>query len=197
MSAGRKRCPIDSRAHIAERPWQTDHDRLADQEMSDVEFHHFRDRCYRPDIRCRQPVSRMAFEAERSGMSRRRHQPPQLARIVEMFRVAAGVQLDPIRAQVDPHLGANMGAGWGRDRVSFSASAGTSLSLVGGSNSGTFNNANGSLGAAYRIGAALSTDCGVRGAYQSYGGQAVLPFTWAAFLGVTLGGSVPLNGVKR
>ena len=110
---------------------------------------------------------------------------------------SSGPVLDPVKGQVDPRVSANASVGWSYRRLSLSTSASTTLSLVGGNGSGAFNNVSGATTTAYLIGGGMSVDGGVRYAWQSYGGQATVPFTWAAFVGLSIALALPLNGEGR
>lgn len=105
--------------------------------------------------------------------------------------------LDPIRVVVDPRVGITTNAIWSRYSFSVGTIGNTSFSLAGGSSAGALNAFNGSAFTAYRLTRALAVDCGVRGAWQSYEGQSVLPFAWLAYAGVIFAANVPLNGEGR
>ena len=107
--------------------------------------------------------------------------------------VATSPAIDPVRALVDPRLSWNGFAGWGRDRFSSSLTAGSAVSFAQQSNTGTFNSLFAALGFAYRLGKVVSVDTGVRGFWQSLKGQSTTPPSYAVFLGVTIGGAVPLT----
>jgi hypothetical protein len=51
----------------------------------------------------------------------------------------------------------------------------------------------GALTLGYLLGKAVSMDTGVRGAYQSFGGVTQIPFTYAAFVGLTVGAQIPMR----
>jgi len=102
--------------------------------------------------------------------------------------------IDPVRALVDPRIGGTGSVAWTRDRFTISTFASTTLSLIHSSSEGAFNNAGGAALTSYRLGAGFSVDCGVRAAYQTFEGQAVVPLSYAAFAGITYGAHVPLNG---
>jgi len=108
--------------------------------------------------------------------------------------IAAAPYIDPVRALVDPRVSVGGSAGWGTGQFSSSLSGGTALSLTQSGSAGALNSASFSLGAAYRFGAALALDGGLRGFWQSFEGQTTVPVSYAVFLGVTVGLQAPLNG---
>jgi len=106
--------------------------------------------------------------------------------------------LDPLRATVDPRVGAQGNLGWTRDRFSARVSGGASVSIAdSGNNAGAFDNYSGGTGMAYRVTDWLSTDVGASFAQQAYQGTTTVPFSYGAFGGVTFGAAVPLSGKKR
>jgi len=82
---------IHQHPHALDRAFQAAEDRLADQEMPDVQFHHVGNRCYRSDRIETQAVAGMALEAERLGLRRRLDDPLQL----QAARLAFGLAIAP------------------------------------------------------------------------------------------------------
>jgi hypothetical protein len=77
-------------------------------------------------------------------------------------------------------------------------SGGASVSIAdSGNNAGAFNNYSGGAGMAYRVTNWLSTDVGASVAQQAYQGTTTVPFSYAAFGGVTFAVAAPLSGKKR
>ena len=110
------------------------------------------------------------------------------------FSAGAAPVLDPVRALVDPRVNLLASLGWGRDRFSTSLSAGSLLSLDKQNTAGALSSASGALTLSYRLADALSVDGGVRTAWQRFEGQTTVPLSWAAFVGLTYGVSIPFNG---
>ena len=91
---------VHQRAHAADGAVEAAEDRLADQEMADIELDDRRDRGDRPDRVEGEAVAGMAFEAERLGMRRRRRRCGRAgaARSRALgLAIGAGVQLDDVR----------------------------------------------------------------------------------------------------
>src|SRR4029079_16488541 len=83
-------------AHLADRGLEADEDRLADQEMADIELAHLGDRRDRPDVGVAQPMAHVAFEAEPRAQRRAPAQALELGllrRALELA-IAPGMQFD-------------------------------------------------------------------------------------------------------
>jgi hypothetical protein len=109
------------------------------------------------------------------------------------LNVSSAPALDLITLAVDPRLSIGATTGWARDRF-FSALAGaTALSVASSQNANSLQSVTGSATAGYVLGRAVSVDAGVRGAWQTFGGTTSIPFSYAGFVGVTIGAQVPLR----
>jgi hypothetical protein len=108
--------------------------------------------------------------------------------------------LDPLRATVDPRIGASGSIGWSRDRFSTALSGGAAFSTAPKEvDDGALDSYGASYVAQYRVGKWVSLDTGARLARQQYKatGAATAPFGYAAFVGVTFGYAIPLVGNRR
>jgi hypothetical protein len=106
--------------------------------------------------------------------------------------------LDPLRATVDPRLGASGSVGWSRDRFSARLGGGASVSIAdSGNNAGAFNNKSASAGTAYRLTDWMQVDAGGSLAEQAYQGRTTLQLSYAAFVGLTFGVAAPITGRKH
>ncbi|HKO47521.1 MAG TPA: hypothetical protein VJV79_07355, partial [Polyangiaceae bacterium] len=101
--------------------------------------------------------------------------------------------LDPIRATVDPRLNLGVSAGWSLNRFYSALGANTALSLLApqgadgqSKQNGALSSVAGFLTMGYQLADALSLDTGMRAFWQKYEGTAVVPLTWAAFVGFTV-----------
>ena len=102
--------------------------------------------------------------------------------------------LDPVRISVDPRLSLGAFIGWNRDRFTTSLNVNSALALGQQENQAAgFNYVTGQWINSYLAGKNLSLDAGLRGVYQSFGGQTTIPASLVAFVGVTIGAYVPLN----
>ena len=92
---------MHQRAHELHRAVEPAEDRLADEEMADIELDDGADRRDRADRVEGQAVAGVAFEAERLGPGRRRGEAPQLAlaRLARGVAIGAGMELDDGRAE--------------------------------------------------------------------------------------------------
>jgi hypothetical protein len=94
---------VHQRAHAGDARLEAGEDRLADQEMADIQFGELRDRRHRGDIVEGQAVAGMGLDAvparERGGVG----EAAQFGRplLSPEMRVAAGVEFDDRRAQPD------------------------------------------------------------------------------------------------
>jgi len=102
--------------------------------------------------------------------------------------------IDPLRATVDPRVGANTGVGWVRDRFSVNASSAVSFSIAGQKDRGAIDSVGAGAGVAYQLGAGFSVDSGIRAAWQTFQGTTITPASWGAFLGLTFVAQTPLSG---
>jgi hypothetical protein len=108
--------------------------------------------------------------------------------------VGAAPYLDPLRATVDPRFGVSGNAGWAKQRFSIAAGAGAAISLADTNDQGAVNSVGLSLGSSYRLGRGFSIDGGATTGYQTFQGVTIIPASWTAYLGVTYGAQVQLNG---
>jgi hypothetical protein len=110
--------------------------------------------------------------------------------------LGASVSIAPIvdqaRATVDPRLGAAADASWSRDRTTVSATVGSAISVA--SDEDAFNSIGASASVTYDLGAGFSADAGVRTAWQTLGGDTLIPPVWGLFIGVSWQGGLPLYG---
>lgn len=106
--------------------------------------------------------------------------------------------LDPLRATVDPRLGGSAGIGWSRDRFSTGLSASSAISTAAeDADAGAFDTYQASYVASYRVADWLGLDAGARFAKQKYQAVTTVPFSYAAFVGLTFGYEIALWGGRR
>ena len=105
--------------------------------------------------------------------------------------------IDPVRALVDPHVSANAYVNWSKDRFSSTVSGIGGLSLASGGNNGALNSASGIFSVSYRLGDAVSTEGGVRAAWQSFAGTTSLPLSLGVYVGISVALSTQLAGARR
>lgn len=132
--------------------------------------------------------------------------PTFAAAVLHERRLAKGVltlslnafsapQLDPLRATVDPRIGAAGVVGWTRDRFFSSITGSMALSIADADNNpGAFDQRQASLVAGYRLTDWALVDAGGRLTELGYQGTTTIPLTYAVFVGLTLGYVVPLVG---
>ncbi len=103
--------------------------------------------------------------------------------------------LDPLRALVDPRLGVTANIGYTRKKLFIMTSGSTAISVAPeGNDTGALDFAQAEARAGYQLGDLTAIDTGARITRQTYGGQAVIPTSWAVFVGITLGYSAILAG---
>jgi hypothetical protein len=103
--------------------------------------------------------------------------------------------LDPLRATVDPQVGARGTLGWSRDRFSTSLLGNGAFSIASPqANAGAFDSYQASFVNTFRCSDWVSLDAGGRLLQQQYRGNNVVPFSYAAFVGLTLGYPITLSG---
>ncbi|HYP90956.1 MAG TPA: hypothetical protein VEQ59_22475 [Polyangiaceae bacterium] len=96
--------------------------------------------------------------------------------------------LDPLRALVDPRVGLSGNIAYTRRKLTLSTSGGVSFSYAPeGSHASAVNSVQGEARASYAVASVASLDTGARIARQTYGDATVIPTSWAAFVGITLG----------
>jgi hypothetical protein len=88
-----------------------------------------------------------------------------------------------IPASVDPRVGFGGNFGWNRDRIGFTAAAGSSVSVTSNATGLSYVTAN--AGVTYRLAEALSLDGGVRMAWQKTNLKTTIPLTGAAYVGLS------------
>jgi hypothetical protein len=109
--------------------------------------------------------------------------------------VASSPFIDPVLTLVDPRLSAGAFAGLKRGAFGAAVSGSTAVSLAThGENNGAFNAINGGANLSYLLATGFSVDGGVRESWQTFAGNASIPLSWAAYIGVTIGAQVPLSG---
>jgi hypothetical protein len=109
------------------------------------------------------------------------------------FSASSAPVVDLVTGAVDPRLGFSGQLGWGLDRFSANLGVGSTFSLTGPDSPGAYRAVGAGGGLAYRFGAALSADTGVRAAWQTFEGQATIPWNYAVYVGVTIGTSLLLS----
>lgn len=103
--------------------------------------------------------------------------------------------LDPLRATVDPQIGARAGLGWSRERFSTALTGDGAVSIASPqADAGAFDSYQASFVNTLRCTEWLALDAGGRVVQQEYRGINVVPFGYAAFVGLTLGYPVTLYG---
>lgn len=101
--------------------------------------------------------------------------------------------MDPLRATVDPRVGVTGSVGYTRDKLTLLATANTAVSVAPNDKKASSVNGSQAEGrAVYQLGKLTAVDAGARVARQTYGGQTVVPLSWAVFVGLTVGANVPL-----
>ncbi|HYQ18747.1 MAG TPA: hypothetical protein VEQ58_23390 [Polyangiaceae bacterium] len=106
------------------------------------------------------------------------------------FSIAAysNPALDPLRALIDPRIGMNANIVYSRKKLTLSTSGGVAFSLAPEATKGTsVNSLQAEARASYAIATVATVDTGARISRQTYGTEDVIPTSWAAFVGVTLG----------
>lgn len=104
-------------------------------------------------------------------------------------------QLDPLRALVDPRLGGGGSINYTRKRLSLGVDGNVAVSIAPADyNQGAISSANAQAIAAYALSEVVSVDAGVRYTRQNVEGAAVIPSSWAAFVGLVLVFDAPLLG---
>jgi len=151
-------------------------------------------------------ISRVPFRQDYSAIS---VFPTFTAALLHTTRLARGTltlslgaysapALDPLRATVDPRLGASTSAGWALKRFSARVGASAAVSIAdSNNNAGALDNKTASAGIAYRIASFLQADIGASVAEQAYQGVTTVPLSYSAFVGLTFATEAPLNGKKR
>lgn len=94
--------------------------------------------------------------------------------------------LDPVTLVLDPRVSVLASVAWQRERF-FSGIGGVSTFSVSGQRQESFSSVGGAANVGYQFGAAVALDGGVRAAWQNYQGTTVLPFSYAGFVGLTVG----------
>lgn len=100
-------------------------------------------------------------------------------------------RLDYLRATVDPQMGASTAAVWARDRTTLSLAASSGISLRDDEDS--FNAANGTFQVFYTLDAGFTADAGARAAWQTLGGDTLVPPAWALFVALSWSGEITLH----
>lgn len=106
--------------------------------------------------------------------------------------------LDPLRATVDPRLGGTGSIGWARDRFATALSGGAAISTADeGADAGAFDSYQASYVASYQVADWVGLEAGARFAQQQYQAVTTVPFSYAAFVALTLGYEIPLWRGRR
>jgi hypothetical protein len=102
--------------------------------------------------------------------------------------------LDPLRATIDPRIGFSGGLSWATVRFSTSLFGSLAVSTAPkDANAGAFDTYQASFTNRYRFSKWVSMEAGARMAKQTFQGAALIPFSYAAFLGVDLSYLVTLH----
>lgn len=111
------------------------------------------------------------------------------------FTAYSAPALDPLRALVDPRLGTTASIGYTRKKLFVTTTGSTAFSVAPEDNdAGALNFAQAEARAGYQLGDLTAVDTGARISRQNYAGQDVIPTSWAAFVGLTLGYEAILAG---
>ncbi|MEO7035144.1 MAG: hypothetical protein ABI548_14600 [Polyangiaceae bacterium] len=102
--------------------------------------------------------------------------------------------IDPISGAIDPRLGFTGALGWSKEKFAIGAFGTASVSVAGAGNQGAQDFAGAELRTSYQLTPVLSVDGGLRGAWQVFQSQTVVPPSYAIFVGVSVGGSVHVSG---
>jgi len=106
--------------------------------------------------------------------------------------------LDPLRAIVDPRVGAGANVGYALGAFQATVTSNVAFSIAPASrNAGAVDSAQAQALLGYQLAKAVQLDGGLRYTRQAYQGITVVPNTWAAFVGVTLGLDVRLVGSRK
>src|SRR6478752_2674928 len=95
--------------------------------------------------------------------------------------------IDPVLAQVDPRITASALIGFNAKRFSAFLTASTAVSIPTEENASGLNALYGTLQLNYRFGKNFAIDGGMRGSWQTFGGQTTIPPSLAFFVGVSVG----------
>ncbi len=101
------------------------------------------------------------------------------------LNASAAPALDFETLVVDPRVGFGGTAGFTRDKFFASMNVGTSYS-ISAQNSAAFSGVSAGAGLGYRIATPVSIDGGVRVAWQNYERRAALPWTYVAYIGLSV-----------
>ena len=102
--------------------------------------------------------------------------------------------LDLVTAAVDPRLSFGLGAGYGQGRFSASLAVGSAISIAGSNSAGALQSVTSGVGVGYQALDNLSVTAGGRQSWQTFQGSTAIPFSYAAFLGVTIGAGHTFGG---
>ena len=95
--------------------------------------------------------------------------------------------IDPVLAQVDPRVTASALIGFNAKRFSAFLTASTAVSIPTEENASGLNALYGTLQLNYRFAKNFAIDGGMRGSWQTFGGQTTIPPSLAFFVGVSVG----------
>lgn len=106
--------------------------------------------------------------------------------------------LDPLRATVDPRVGVTANTAWQLQKFFANVNGGFAASIAGSkNNAAAFNTISAGALLGYRFTKWLQLDAGGSMAQQAFRGNTTIPFSYALFVGVTIGASAPLGGRNR
>ncbi|HYQ03497.1 MAG TPA: hypothetical protein VER96_32705 [Polyangiaceae bacterium] len=107
-------------------------------------------------------------------------------KFAETLLISSAPAIDLVTSAVDPRITVAGLGGWFYEGFSAVVSVDSAISLHSQSELGALSTIGGGAGVAYQLGEAASVDSGIRLAYQKYQGQEVIPWSYAAFLGLNL-----------
>jgi len=103
--------------------------------------------------------------------------------------------LEPLRALVDPRVGAGGSIGYSRGNLGLSASGSSAFSIAPSEHdAGAVSAYNGDVRASYLLTKLTQIDGGARLVRQTYQENEVIPITWVAYVGLSFGYVTPLVG---
>jgi hypothetical protein len=100
--------------------------------------------------------------------------------------------VDLTTAVADPRVGLNAILSWQRDKFSSNVSVNALMSTAAPGSIGSLSAVGGTASLGYGLSKAVSADAGVRMAYQAFEDKTVIPISYAAFVGLTVGLRTPL-----
>ena len=106
--------------------------------------------------------------------------------------------VDPLRAAVDPRVGANGNIAYQLHRFFANVNGGFAASIArAGDDNAAFNNLSAGTLTGYKLTDWMQIDAGATMAQQAYRGTTTVPFSYALMAGLTFGVSAPIGGRNR